>query len=255
MGFTVAGLIASTAIQFFLIRSSVTQLIGDAKPHYQNWFWFKTAMPIAVLDASDVLFNNADILVLGMFAPPEIVAYYFAATRLAQILGYVPYGITAATAQKYSALAARQDRVGLQKLISSVAVTGTAVTTLAALVLWALAAPLLSLFGADYQAAALVVPILCCGLIAVCAFGPGEDVLTMLGEERVCSAVFAFVLIANLGLNFLLIPLWGMIGAAVATSTALALRGALLAWFAHKRLGLALPIFVPLRDHAQVAQP
>lgn len=244
MGFTFSGLLASTAIQFALLHRSLKEVIGDARPQYERWYWFRTAMPIALLDASEVLFNNADVLVLGLIAPPEIVAYYFAATRLAQILGYVPYGITAATAQKYSALAAREDRAGLQRLISSVAVISSITTGLAALALWALAVPLLSLFGADYVAASMVVPILCLGLVAVCVLGPGEDVMTMLGEERLCSAVFVAALIANILLNFLLIPHWGMLGAAIATTAALAFRGALLAWFGHTRLGLMLPVFL-----------
>lgn len=244
MGFTIGGLIASTAIQFVLIRKSVSELIGDATPRYRTFYWLKTALPIAVVDAAEVLFNNADILILGLFAPPEIVAFYFAATRLSQILGYVPYGISAATAQKYSALAARKDRAGLQTLIGSVAIAGTAATAIAGLVLWALAAPLLSLFGPGYEAAAMAVPVLSLGLVMACAFGPGEDVLTMLGEERICSIVFAFALLANLSLNLMLIPLWGMMGAAVATALALSLKGALLAWFGHRRLGLALPVFL-----------
>lgn len=33
------------------------------------------AMPVALIDASEVLFHNADILILGLFAPPEIVAF------------------------------------------------------------------------------------------------------------------------------------------------------------------------------------
>lgn len=243
MAFTVAGLIASTAIQFALIRKSAAELIGEASPRYESLYWLKTALPIAVLDAAEVLFNNADILVLGLFAPAEIVAFYFAATRLSQILGYVPYGISAATAQKYSALAANNDRVNLQGLIGSVAIAGTAATAIAGLALCVLAAPLLSLFGAGYEAATMVVPVLCLGLIISCAMGPGEDVLTMLGEERICSIIFALALVANLLLNLMLIPVWGMMGAALSTAIALSLKGALLAWFGYRRLGLILPVF------------
>ena len=244
MSFTVVGLVASTAVQFVLIRKSLSGLIGIARPRYHAGYWFRTALPIAVLDGAEVLFNNADILVLGLFMPPEVVAFYFAATRLSQVLGYVPYGITAATAQKYAALAAHKDHAGLQRLVGSVSRVATAATLAGAVVLSALGVPLLSLFGDGYEAAAVTIPILCLGLVAACAFGPGEDVLTMLGEERICSAVFGLALATNLGLNFVLVPIWGMLGAAFATAFALALRGALLAWFAHRRLGLTLPVLV-----------
>jgi O-antigen/teichoic acid export membrane protein len=71
-------------------------------------------------------------------------------------------------------------------------------------------------------------------------------VLNMLGEERVCSIGFLLALIVNLALNFALIPLFGLAGAAIATLSALALRGALLAAIARHRLGLVLPAVLSL---------
>jgi O-antigen/teichoic acid export membrane protein len=68
----------------------------------------------------------------------------------------------------------------------------------------------------------------------------------MLGQERVCSLAFLSALAVNIALNFALIPLLGLTGAAIATVSALALRGALLAYFARVRLGLVLPAFLSL---------
>lgn len=245
MGFTIAGLYLSVLIQYMLLRRHIRQATG-ALPQYELFQWFKTALPMAGADVTEMLLLNADILILGLFVEPEIVAYYFAATRLAQILAYVPYGATAATAQKYAALAAPADRPELQALIGKTATLATAVTAVGALMLALLAGPLLSLFGGGFDQAAPVVVLLALGILLACAFGPGEDVLNMLGEERVCSFGFAVALAVNIALNFALIPLYGMLGAAIATVGALALRGALLAYFAKLRLGLVLPAILSL---------
>lgn len=242
MAWTIGGLGASVAIQYLLLHKVLRAEIGDARPVYRWRFWLKTAAPIALLDASETLFNNADILILGFFVPPEIVAYYFAATRLAQILGYVPYGITAATAQKYAALAAKGERDRLQGLINSVAALSTALTGLGALLLWAVAPIALSLFGEGYQSAIAIVPILALGLVMASAMGPGEDVLTMLGQERACAMAFVAALAVTVGLNLALIPVFGMVGAAMATAAGLSARGMILAYLAQQRLGLTLPI-------------
>ena len=196
---------------------------------------------MATSDTVEILLLNADILILGLFVPPEYVALYFAATRLAQMLAYVPYSATAATAQKYAALAAPADRAELQALIGSTATLSTYLTANGAVLLALLAAPLLGLFGAEFTAAAPLVAMLSFGIVLSCALGPGEDVLNMLGEERLCSLGFAVALFVNVALNFALIPLLGLSGAAIATVIALGVRGGLLGWFAWRRLGLVLP--------------
>ena len=246
MGFTIAGLFGSVAIQYLLLQRHVRRMLDGARPQYKLSQWVKTALPMAGTDITEMLLLNADILILGLFVEAELVAYYFAATRLAQILAYVPYGATAATAQKYAALAAPADRAELQSLIGKTATLATVATAIAALVLALLAGPLLSLFGHGYTVAAPVVAVLSLGIFLSCAFGPGGDVLNMLGEERLCSVGFLLTLAVNVALNFALIPIFGIMGAAIATVSALALRGALLAYFAKVRLGLVLPAVLSL---------
>ncbi|WP_196258973.1 polysaccharide biosynthesis C-terminal domain-containing protein [Pelagibacterium limicola] len=242
MAMTVVGLAASVFVQYLLLRRHLSATLGGSRPEYRVGYWFRTALPIAFLDASEVLFHNADILVLGLFVPAETVAFYFAATRFAQVLSYVPYGMTAVSAQKYASLSAQQRHADLQRLIGQVTSVSTVATAIAGTVLWLMAVPLLTLFGPEYAAAAPVLPLLCLGIVIACALGPGEDVLTMLGQERICSVVVTLSLGLNVGLNFLLIPHWGMAGAALATAAAFAGRGMLLSYFAYRRLGLMLPL-------------
>ncbi|MGK2923275.1 MAG: oligosaccharide flippase family protein [Methyloceanibacter sp.] len=246
MGFTVAGLVASILTQYALLRRHLRDALSGVQPRYDLYRWVTRALPMAGADITEMLLLNADILILGLFVAPEYVAFYFAATRLAQILAYVPYGATAATAQKYAVLAGRSKSSELQALIGKVATYSTVLTGMGALLLSLFAAQLLAAFGPEYAQAAPIVALLCLGIVVSCAFGPGEDVLNMLGQERVCSLAFLSALAVNIALNFALIPLLGLTGAALATVSALALRGALLAYFARVRLGLVLPAFLSL---------
>ncbi len=246
MGFTIGGLLASILTQYWLLRRHLRPLLAGVPPSYELRHWVKTALPLAGTDVTEMLLINADVLVLGLFVSPDQVAFYFAATRLAQILAYVPYSATAATAQKYAALASPSDRAELQALISRTAILSATLTGLGALGLGLFGAKLLALFGPGYAEAAPIVSLLALGIFVSCAFGPGEDVLNMLGEERICSLGFLLALGVNLALNFTLIPLLGLTGAAVATLSALAFRGALLASFAKLRLGLVVPAFLAL---------
>jgi len=244
MGFTLLGLVATVVTQATLLGSHIAKLLLGSSPRYEIFKWGRTMLPMAGADVTDLLLLNADILTLAMFVDPEYVAFYFAATRLAQILGYVPYGAKAATAQKYATLAAKSKCTELQSLIAKTANASTILTALGAVVLISAADPLLSLFGEDFTVAAPTVALLCIGIVFSCAFGPGEDVLNMLGQERICSLVFLLSLTTNVALNFALIPHFGLEGSALATCTALVLRAAVLAYFAKTRLGLVLPAFV-----------
>ena len=74
-------------------------------------------------------------------------------------------------------------------------------------------------------------------MLARAAFGPAERLLNMLGERKQCALIYAAAFSINLVLCVLLIPHLGIEGAAVATSTALAVESVLLYLVAKRRLG------------------
>lgn len=239
---TVVALLVGILVQIRLLRPALAAAIGPGERRFRVRAWLRTAFPIALVDATELLLLNADVLVVGLFLPPEAVATYFAATRLAQILEYVRYSATAATAPRYAALAATGRRAELHRLVALVTASSGALTLAGALVLTFAAPMLLKLFGPDFGSAAILVPILASGMVATCLLGPGEDVLTMLGEERVCAASFAFSLALHLGLLFCLVPAFGLIGAATAAALTMTCRSAILAAFAYARLGIVIPL-------------
>lgn len=241
MLFTVIGFLASIVVQYLLLRAHIRAILGTRQPVYANREWTLAALPMTLGEFAGVLFQNADVMVLGLLMPPEQVGFYFAATRLAQMLAYVPYGVSAVTAQKFAALAEPHERAELQALIGKAAAASTLLTLAGMVGMSVLAVPLLSLFSAEFTAASHLVPILCLTTVMVCALGPGTDVLNMLGRERMAAAAFVLALVVNVGLNFALIPVWGTTGAALAGVIALSLRGALMAYVAWKDLGLILP--------------
>jgi O-antigen/teichoic acid export membrane protein len=79
--------------------------------------------------------------------------------------------------------------------------------------------------------------ILAAGLLARAAIGPIERLLNMLGEQRICALVYALAFGVNIGLCVVLIPHFGMAGAAIATACALMIESILLFWVTRNRLG------------------
>ncbi|NNM71152.1 lipopolysaccharide biosynthesis protein [Enterovirga aerilata] len=243
-----AALLVGIAVQVVLLRAALRQAVPAGKPRYELRVWLRTALPIALVDTTELLLLNADLLVVGLFLPPESVAIYFAATRIAQILEYVRYSGSAATAQRFAALDAMGRRADLHRLIALVTVATSGLTLAGAVALSAAAPFLLGLFGPDFTPAAYLVPILAAGMVVACLAGPGEDVLTMLGQERVCALSFALALVLNLGLLVMLIPAFGLAGAAAASAATMACRSLMLAAYAYQRLGIILPLGLSSRQ-------
>ncbi len=227
-------LLIQTAFVWMRVRKKV-----PAGPHSTRMReWFRTALPLVFVEGTLVLFSNADILILSLFVEPATIAVYFAASRILQLVGFVQYAATVATAQRFAALNAVGDRTALSALAVSTTRLTLAVSLSAALTIYLLAPYLLALFGDGFDIALPVLTILMVGLIVQAFAGPGEDLMNMLGEERACAIAFVASLVLNIGLNFALIPPFGIVGAAAATTISLALRSLLLTWLVHHRLGL-----------------
>src|SRR5262249_54951558 len=97
--------------------------------------------------------------------------------------------------------------------------------------------PILSLFGPKFPAGYPLLFVLAIGLLARAAIGPIERLLNMLGEQRACAFIYASAFAVNIGLSFALIPPLGMMGAAVATASALLTESVLLFFVTRSRLG------------------
>ena len=174
--------------------------------------------------------------------PADAVGVYFAATRILQLVLFAQYAATAATAPRFAEASARGDDAALRALVrGTVRLTAGASLALGAGLL--LVAPwLLDLFGAGFGAGFGALAILVCGAAVQSSFGPAEDLLNMLGAERVAARVSFAALALAVTLNFALIPFCGITGAAVAMALATAARGAALSVAAQRRLGLSTHI-------------
>jgi O-antigen/teichoic acid export membrane protein len=100
-----------------------------------------------------------------------------------------------------------------------------------------LAPDLLRAFGKNYDTAAPVVVMLCIAMLAATASGAVDAVLLMSGHSWMSLGNNLFALALNIGLNVLLIPKYGAVGAGISWTAAIVLRNLLpmiqIAWKYH----------------------
>ncbi len=202
-----------------------------------------TAMPMYGSAMADVVMTFSDVLILGLFVSAGEVGIYTAAARTALLTRFLLLANSAVAAPRFAALHAAQDHVGLAKL----ARRSTLLTTVASvpLLLMFLVFPekILSLFGPQFEAGAQVLMVLTMGQFVNAATGPVGYLLNMSGYHRIEGRIAVVGALMTVGLCLVLIPLWGIVGAAAANAMATASCNLLRVYFAHSRLGiLMLPI-------------
>jgi len=178
------------------------------------------------------------VLILDLFAGPDDVAVYYAATKTLAIVAFVYFSVAAATAHRFSEYHASGAREQLEAFLAE-AVRWTFWPSLAITACFLVfGKPLLNLFGTGFDHGYPWMFVLAIGLMARASVGPVERLLNMVGEQRLCAAIYASAFAINLLLCFLLIPRIGPMGAAIAIASAMVAESALLYLVAKYRLGI-----------------
>jgi O-antigen/teichoic acid export membrane protein len=240
---TFAAIAITLVVQVVLLLRRLGGDLRAPRRAYRWKEWLIASLPLAAVDLTLTGFNFVDVVLMGFFLPPEAVAVYFAATRILQFVVFASYAASAATAPRFAEARARGDTASLRGLIVRTARLTSAATLLIGMAVLVTAPLLLRLFGPGFEASFGPLAVLIIGVVIYSLFGPAEDVLNMLGGERLSAATALTALAVAVVLNLLLIPPFGIMGAAIAMATAYAVRGAGLSLMAQVRLGLSTHVF------------
>lgn len=230
-------------IQAIVIHVRLPENLKSGAKNYDFKPWMMTSLPLSVMIACDLALQNVDILVISQFMTPTDVGIYFAAAKTMSLIMFVHYAVGSAVANRFAKLNARGDKQSLQALVSDSVHWTFWPSLLGAVAILALGKPLLWLFGPGFEAGYPVMAVLVAGFLIRSSFGPVEFMLNMLGQQKWCAAILVIAAMATLILNFVLVPKYGMIGAAVATSISLTLAPVFHAMVARRKLGLETAIW------------
>ena len=186
---------------------------------------------------------QVDVLIVGVMCAISDVGLYNIAARLATLTSFFFSIVDNAVASEIAKLHTAGKREELQALLtrSSRVLLGT--TFLLGSVLFVSADWILPFFGPAFAASATPLRILILGWIALAATGPIGFLMSMTGHQRVQAVLVASTGCLAVILNIGLIMVWGMAGAAIATSVALVTCNILQARYAFRTLHLSTSPF------------
>jgi O-antigen/teichoic acid export membrane protein len=235
----------TVAAQALMINRRLARKVAPGPRDFQVRMWLAVSVPIFMVEGFYMLLTYADVLVLQQFRPPEEVAVYYAAAKTLALVAFVYFSVSAAVAHKFSEYHISGNKAELSAFLAD-SIRWTFWPSLAAtVIILALGKPFLWLFGPQFVDGYYLMFILAIGPLARATVGPVERLLNMVGEQRACARVYAAAFITNIALCVILIPLFGVAGAAIAISTAMILESVLLFWVTRVRLGLHVFIWRP----------
>ena len=246
MTIALATLLLATILQTVLIGRRIRSAIPAHAPAYRYAQWFKIALPLLAGSICDLAIQNADVLLLAAFRPSEETGIYYAAAKTAGLALFIHYAVGTAYAGRIAAAHALGDTAAVRDLVSkSVRWTfiPSAVVTGGILLV---GYPVLAGFGERFTDAYPLMFVLAIGILAKAATGPADTILNMLGHQRASAVSIGIAAVVSIALNTLLIPHWGVNGAAIATASAL-VAASVFNWLAARRLeGLNLFVLANL---------
>lgn len=229
---------AVAAGQTLLIRRRLMRIVPSGPAQFQLAFWTRVSIPILMVDGFYLIMAHADVLMLSLYVGPAEVAVYYAVVKTTSLIAFVYFSVTAACGPKFSEYNAAGRREDLVRLLAA-SVRWTFWPSLAATAgILAMGMPLLWLFGREFTAGYPMMFILAIGLMARAATGSVEAMMNMMGLQNAIAGVLALATAVNIGLNLVLIPTFGLAGAATATTMSMCLVAALQYSVARRRLGV-----------------
>ncbi|HMN13909.1 MAG TPA: polysaccharide biosynthesis C-terminal domain-containing protein, partial [Bellilinea sp.] len=149
---------------------------------------------------------------------PEKIASYFAASKLATLVGFIVISVSAISAPMFTAFHALGDRKGLQRLACQSAAFMLVLAVLPCSLLIAFPGYWLDFFGPGFKQADSTLVILVLGQIVYVCCGAVSPLLAMTGNEKIMSKIFLVTAVATIGVSLLAGREWGTLGVAIATT-------------------------------------
>ena len=229
----------TTVLLFYYTKIRVQKMIPKGNRANVTKELLSFAWPLFGVGIVTQFLMWTDTLILGCLETAESIGLYNGALRFAQLLPLISGAALFVYLPFASRLLAKGDMEGTKKAYSAVT-KWVFVITLPVLLITIVCPDFLlgMLLGKSYEETSLVLRILVSGFFFHILFGPNAETIIAYGKSKINLVLITIELFINATIDVALIPKFGIVGAAIATSTSLLLGNCLFFYFAFKLTGL-----------------
>lgn len=214
-----ASLSALIFVSFFIVNKVDERVIKVKEKKFQSSLWRKSVLPLTMASGLQLLNSQLDVLMVSYFTNLENVAYYKAASSISMLVVFGLHAMQPIISQRIAVLFAKNEVNKILSLnLSGVAISSLVSVPLIAIILFEGDMILFHLFGEGYQKSYMTLSILSIGQLVNSIFGFGVSILIMINKESKTLISLIFATILNVLGNIILIPNFGIEGAAISTA-------------------------------------
>ena len=233
-------LVATTMVALLGIWAWRSACGGDAEdasryPFVDLWVSAKPLFIIALMNTS---LTWLPMLVLGVWVSAAEVGVFGAANRLALLVSFLLVTLNNVVAPKFAELHAKDDLKAMGQLARRSAAMLTLLASPLFLLLFIFSEKIMGLFGPEFASGGTVLAILLVGQVINVYTGSVRFLLIMSGNEKTIRNIIIISALLQLALVMTLVPLIGIIGAAIATVSALITMNLTSVYAVYRKLGV-----------------
>jgi O-antigen/teichoic acid export membrane protein len=176
------------------------------------------SIPMLFSSSMALIMGWTDTIILGILKTEKEVGIYSVALRVSMITSITLMAINTIAAPKFAEFWGKGDIKGLAKVAqqSTKLIFWTSFPILLLFLIFP--KPILGIFGEEFKAGAVALMILTIGQFINAACGSVGYILQMTGHQKFHQNVILIGAIMNIVLNWILIPVYGIVGAAIASA-------------------------------------
>jgi O-antigen/teichoic acid export membrane protein len=234
-----AGAGATLAVLSLQSRRLFVEPSARAAVEVRTAEWLQVASPLLLVQLLNLLQNSqSGTLMCGALVDSEAAGLYSAVARVSGVLFLGLQAINTIAAPTIASLYHSGQTAELQQFVKRCALASFGFGATFAIVMLVGGRTVLGLFGDEFLPGYVPMLVMVGGLTVGSAMGPVMQLLLMTGRQWDCILVFAANVGVCLTLGFVIIPEFGVLGAALTAALARIGSSLALVLVAHHRLGL-----------------
>jgi O-antigen/teichoic acid export membrane protein len=214
--FVVIFVISTAVVYFFLFNKNFPK---SAAHNFSSTEILRASYPMALSAISYFLMQSTDVLFISAYDTFESVAYYSIAVKLATVTALALISVNIVIAPKIASIYNDKNFYQLKLILKKATRMNVVISLPIIIILLFFSEYVLSTFGSNYILAKNALWILLIAQFFNSITGPSALYLNMTGRQKKLNVILVISLLINVVLNIILVPDFGMLGAAISTTT------------------------------------
>ncbi len=249
LSITLISIVLAITVQAVGFYRGLDRKVKRSTPIYDTRAWLSAALPLLFIASFIVVLMQTDVVMVGALLGSRAAGIYGAAAKTASLVGLVLIAVNAIAAPVFSSLFAEHRHKEIQSFASNIAHWIFWPSLLISSLLALFATPVLNLFGTGFSSASNELTILLVGQVVSAGAGSVGWLMLLTGHQNKAAWVYGWIAIIHVALLAISIPLFGLIGAALATTLSFSLWNVWLHRLVVRNIQLHPSIIFALRRH------